>query len=198
MVVYMNIEQQIIYSGVIYKILSAEQEFVIHPSAFGLLPVVKASLQKSFSCAFHIEDYHLILDEVALTDTNSEGERSDRTYGCKVAYNGVLLIADNLVKEYYFKGGKLACFSYQNVLELVFENGMLITTIDQSKAMLRIRKNLELGLRDLSKNRDLRCIRRFINSSFVGDYKPFLLDSMRIKYLKDMKQDYENSVQDLK
>ncbi len=187
----MNTEQQIVYADEKYKILSAEQEYIVHPLAFGLVPDNKASQQRVFTSEFHIEDYRLILDSITLTDAKAQEEQT-WSYRCKTAYNGVVLLGANLVKEHYFKGMKLACFSYQKVLELVFENGMLITTVDQSKAMLRIRRNLELGLRSLDNSRDLRCIRRFMNASFVGDYKPFLLSYMRSRYLRDMQYDYEN------
>ena len=185
----MDIEQQIEYMGRKYEIIQAEQEFIAHPAVFGLVPVVKACLKCSFSCKFHINDYCLMLDEINLTG-EEEGIQF-QPEECKVPYNGAILIAANPVREFHLKDGRLACYSYQNVLELVFENGMLITTVDQSKAMLRIRKNIELGLRSLNVNRDLRCIKRFMNSRLVGDYKPFRLLVLRLKYIKDMKKDYE-------
>jgi hypothetical protein len=183
-------EQTVIYNNISYRILNAEHECIIHPLVLGLLPITKDSLQRSFSCDFHVYDYHLILDRMELTDGNQKDQQQLKI-GMQVLYSGVILLGANLVKEYYEKSGNLTCFSYQNVIELIFENGMLITTVDQSKAMLRIRKNIEMGLRSLNKSRDLRCIKRFMNSSFVGDYKSFLLDSMRIKYLKEVKSEYE-------
>ncbi|MDD3174586.1 MAG: hypothetical protein PHF63_13160 [Herbinix sp.] len=195
----MNFEQHMAYLGKNYIILNTEQEFIIHPAALGLLPLTNASLQSSFSCDFHMENYRLILDNITLLNEDLSklsgismegGNKKIAFNGCKVSYSGTVLIASDQVKEYYMNGQSLACFSYQKVLELVFEDGILITTIDQSKAMQRIRKNIELGLRSLNKSRDLRCIKRFINSSFVGDYKTFLLANNRLKYLKEMKKDY--------
>lgn len=186
----MSIKQQMNYMGECYEILHAEQEFIIHPAAFGLLPISKTSLQCSYISDFHIDKYQLMLDKITLTQEESGEVKLYEPIEGKLLYHGTILIATNLFKEYYLKGGKLACFSYQKVLELVFENGMLITTVDQSKAMLRIRKNIELGLRSLNKKRDLRCILRFMNSSFVGNYKPFIISGIRLKYLKDMSKEY--------
>jgi hypothetical protein len=188
----MNLEQQLIYSNKEYIIISTEQEFIIHPTAIGLLPMTKTSLQCSFSTLFHILDFQLMLDNLVLNNQEAE-ERYYEFDHCKVSYNGAILIGADLVKEYYQKSGKLSCFSYQKVFELVFEDGILITAIDQSKAMSRIRKNLELGLRSLSKSRDLQCINRFISSSFVGDYKVFRIPHSRVKYLKGMKNDYRDT-----
>lgn len=187
----MNQEQQIIYLDKNYKILLMEQEFIVHPAAFGLVPLSKANAQCSFSCTYHIEDFRLYLDKITVYDSDNNQKQYD--FGqTPVPYNGAILIGENQIKDYSLKGNsRPACFSYQNVLELVFEDGVLITTVDQNKAMGRIRKNLELGLRSLSVNRDLRCIRRFMNSAFVGDYKAFKLPVIRMKYLREMKEDYD-------
>jgi hypothetical protein len=191
----MDFEQQMIYLDKNYKVLGVEQEFIIHPAVFDMLPISKASLQCPFSCDFQIKDYHLILNRIKLPKEETTGEGTDKLYefyDCNISYTGAVLIGANLVKEYYMKNGKLACFSYQNVFELVFRDGILKTTVDQSKAMLRIRKNIELGLRNLNNGRDLRCIKRFINSSFVGDYESKLLKYRRIKHLKEMKKEYSD------
>lgn len=187
----MDIKQQINYMGKQYEIIKAEQNFIIHPAAFGLLPAVKASLKSPFSSEFHIENYRLMLDNIALTRDGAEEEIHFQPEECKVSYSGAFLIAANPIREYYLKDGKLACYSYQNVLELVFEDGMLITTVDQSKAMLRIRKNIDMGFRSLNVKRDLKCINRFMNSSLVGDYESIKFTLNRFKYLKDMCKNYE-------
>lgn len=185
----MNLEQQLVFLNKNYQILYSEQEFIIHPAAFGLLPMTKAALHYSYKSEFHIENYQLYLDKLTL----HPGEVAEKQYefkDCASSYNGAILIGTNLVKEYPIKGLKTTCFSYQNVLELVFEDGILITSIDQSKAMLRIRKNLELNLRNLNRGRDLRCIKRFMNSAFIGDYKAFKLPLARKKYIEEMRKDY--------
>jgi hypothetical protein len=198
----MNLDQQMIYLNKTYKILDLEQEWIVHPAAFGLLPLLSASLQSPFSCNFHVEDYRLILDQFTLPKEepcDRDGTKTAGTtkqyelQGFMVPYNGAVLIGADPVREYFTKPGKPACFSYQNVFELVFKDGILITTVDQSKAMLRIRKNLEIGLRSLNNSRDLRCIKRFINSSFIGDYKKFILSRSRLRYLKEMKNDYKDT-----
>ncbi len=196
----MNFDHHIVYSDLEYKIIKAEQEFIVHPMALGLIPLSKLSLQSSFESYFHVEDYRLYLDKIILTNDGSNSlntENNDKHYelnNFKSLYSGAILIGAVIVKEYYMKNEDLACFSYQNVYELVFEDGILITTIDQSKAMLRIRKNIEMGLRSINNKRDYRCIRRFINSSFVGDYKRFSLTKSRMKYLQDMKTNYIDNV----
>lgn len=198
----MILEQEIIYFDKKYHILNAEQEFIVHPAAFGLLPLTKVSLQSPFTCEFHIEDYRLIMDRLTIVNDTAgnagmgkmeENDMECEMNDCQIPYTGAILIGSRPVREYYRKDGKLACFSYQNVFELVFEEGILKTTIDQSKAMLRIRKNIELKFRSLNSSRDLRCIKHFMNTSFIGDYKTFILPYNRMKYLKEMKKKYRNT-----
>jgi hypothetical protein len=195
----MKIEHKMIYQDKEYTILSAEQEFIIHPIAMGYLPYSSASMQCDFAGSFHVKDYKLSLSclEIGSDEARNLGGVHIEEYAQRyhftdlpVSYNGAILIGTNIVKEYYLDGTKPAYFSYQKVVELVFDKGVLITTVDQSRAMLRIRKNLELGLRDLSNKRDKRCINRFMNSVLVGDYKPFLFHYNRMKNVKDMKKDY--------
>jgi len=106
-------------------------------------------------------------------------------------YTGSITIADDFVKDYSMNDtGQAPCFCYKCILELIFEDGILITTIDHSRDMLRIRKNIELGLRSLSKKRDFRCIEHFIKSTFIGNYKPFSSPKKSKKYLNKMKKQY--------
>lgn len=195
----MNTEQKLIFQNIEYKILAVEQEFIVHPIAFGFLPYTAASIQCPFSCDYELEEYRLYLrrltigtyDAVNYGGVRLEGYSQKHEFNnLSVSYNGVILIGANPLKEHYSKGEALAYYSYQKVIELVFENGILITTVDQSRAMLRIRKNLELNLRSMNKNRDVRCIKRFMNSAFIGDYKPFRFSYNRMNYVKEMKKDY--------
>lgn len=193
----MEYEQQISYLDKIYKILCIEQEYLIHPAAFGYLPLSRATQKCNFAGIYHIEGYRLYLDAMIMNPGAGSksvfAENNERQFDFDhfpVAYNGAILIGAGLVREYSIKGMKTACFSYHDVRELIFEDGVLITTVDHSKAMLRIRKNIELGLRSLTKNRDSRCIKRFMNSVFIGDYKSFRLQHSRMKYLEGMQKDY--------
>ncbi len=195
----MIIEQKLNYQNMEFTILAAEQELIIHPIALGYLSYSSASLQCPFSSRFAIKDYrlHLLSLELGSNEATNLGGVWIEDYNQRhsfdafpIAYNGAILIGMTPIKEYYMKGDTPSFFSFQRVIELVFENGVLITTVDQSKAMLRIRKNIELGLRSLNKKRDKNCIKRFMNSTFVGDYRPFRFQYNRMNYIKNMKKKY--------
>ena len=172
-----------------YNIIAAEQEFIIHPVALGLLPVDNSSISCDFSASFYLDGYNLYLEKISLKSDNTNKEY--QANNCRIYFTGSILIASDMVKEYHIDEGSPACFSYQTSKELIFDNGVLVTSIDQSRAMHRIRKNLQLGLRSLGSSKDLKCIKRFLNSAFVGDYKPFKLAYNRHKYIKKMKNLYD-------
>lgn len=170
-----------------YHILKCEDKDIINPEVFGISPTWKNDKNFEYSNVLIIKEYQLYLKSLMVS--------SDRGYpeinGIQpVAYfkenNMEAVIYEDIMHPVSFTGavvaaaeplntyeipGELPCFSYKQVLELIFQDGKLVTTVDHSKAMLRIRKNLDLGLRKLEKERDVRCIRHFIETSFVGDYK---------------------------
>jgi hypothetical protein len=183
-------DQKILYKDKVYQIIAIEQEYIIHPAALNILPLNKSTAAYDFSAEFYLDGYNLFLEKLKLFNTDV-GNRQYVLNMCRMSYNGSILIGADIIKEYNIKNSYPACFSYQNVKELIFDDGVLVTTIDHNKEMLRIRKNLELGLRSLNNNRDLRCINHFLGSAFVGDYKPFRLSIIRLKYIKEMKSLYD-------
>lgn len=196
----MEQKKQINFHNKLFSILSVEQEYIIHPVVFEPEEITEESLNIGFSCEFSIQSNRLMLDFMMKTP---EGAGSEEETGegailksIPALYNGAILIGGEPVKEYLLMENRLQYFSYKQVYELVFNKGDLVTTIDHSKAMLRIRKNLELGLRSLTVKRDARCIKRFINSSFIGDYRP-LSNKKKLKYLKELKELYQGQEKDV-
>ena len=195
----MNIMQILKYQKKEYTIICSEQEFIDHPAALARDRINAATLKCSFISSFEVKDYKLLLNKILVRSDdayNPEGAEVERELleldEIPVSYNGAVLIGTNLVKEYYIRDeSQPACFTYGVVYELIFDKGILITFVDHSRAMLRIRRNLEHGLRRLERPRDLRCILRFINSSLIGDYRPFRFNFKRLGYIKEMRKDYQ-------
>ena len=203
----MNIQQQLLYLDKSYTIISAEHEFVIHPIAFDILPLTLSSAECSFASSFQVINNCLLLKSLSIfkdETTSFTAEPADMIeepyifHDKPISYSGTILIGDvpikeYIMKEYIMKESRTTIFSYKSVYELIFEDGNLITTIDHSKAMLRIRKNIELGLRSLTNKWDVRCIFHFMKSTFIGDYRTFSSAKKRLKYLKEMKSSYQYS-----
>lgn len=178
------------YRGEQFEVLECEHQYILHPQVFGILPVWKESSHFDFSMNFKLDEYKLTMNQMWVeadcampvingiapqykTKNEQEGVIYD-SLNIPIQYTGAILMAHTKVNVYGIvpeEQETLPCFCYKVVYEYIFENGILITTIDHSRAMVRIRKNLDLGYRDWNKKRDRRCIQQFIKTSLVGDYK---------------------------
>ncbi len=186
----MESEQQIIFRDKCYIVISAEQDFILHPAVLAEKKISSELTKLSFCCDYSIKNNQLMADCMTVSVSGPEQQSSRITAGeFPVLYSGVILIGREIISEYPLSGHCLPCYSYRYVYELVFNKGVLVTTADQSKAMLRIRRNLELGLRSLAVKRDIRCIRRYLNDCFIGDYRPLNLKK-QLKYLEELKKRY--------
>ncbi len=183
----MDARDTIIADETSYLILKCEMKTIYQPDILGISPLW--SDDQDFECSgiFEIKEYQLYLNSFNVTAARSfpvvNGVEPELMFSEKgietVQYNkvmipikftGAVIIGNTLVKNYGTEE-EIPCYSYKEVREYIFQDGKLVTTIDHSKAMLRIRKNLDLGLRDLSKARDIKCIRHYLKTSFVGDYE---------------------------
>lgn len=183
----MDAKNTVVADNMSFLILKCEKKEIFDPHQIGISPIWSDNRNFHYSCVFEIKDYQLYLKNLILTsdriypnvggakpvflsDENGVDTVEYRNVMIPVVYTGAILIGKNLVKT-YGNEREMPCYSFKTVRELIFQEGRLVTTIDHSKAMLRIRKNLDLGLRDLNKKRDLKCIKHFLKSSFVGNYK---------------------------
>lgn len=93
--------------------------------------------------------------------------------GYPVNYTGGIIIAKDLANTYTFSEtlSEYPCYCYKYVYELIFEQGALTISVDHSKAMMRIRMNIEKGYRNLKNSKDSRCIHRFLSQTFCRDYE---------------------------
>ena len=182
----MKIRNSIIISDLTYEILYCEHD-IFQPDFFHISPTWSDDKEFAYTSQFYLDDYQLYLNNLIISSDRcypeingispepyilEQGRDAVQYSGIMEAlgYTGSMIIATQLVKK-YTDNSDTPCFSYKFVKELVFREGKLITTIDHSKGMLRIRKNLDSGLRSLDKKRDIKCIQRFIMTSFAGDYK---------------------------
>lgn len=116
------------------------------------------------------ETYEILLKESAHLRGNLEVVDFSLYNGqTPCLYRGGIVIGCTLSNTFEFTND-YPCYCYEKVIELIFNEGKLITTADHSKAMDRVRKNIEKGLRSLKNQKDLICINKFLRSSFIKKY----------------------------
>jgi hypothetical protein len=175
-----------------YEILASEHSYVFHPEYFGISPTWTNDSNFRYKCLFELEDHQLYLKSFQVTCDRGypiinsvKPEVCNLEHGFETVqyininepmeYSGAIMFANSLVKDYrlpyHMDLYNPPCFSYKFVGELIFDEGKLITSVNHNKAMRRIRKNIDLGLRSLDKKQDINCIKKFIKVSFIGDYQ---------------------------
>lgn len=191
----MQNNNQVILKGESYSLLLCEKENIFHPQELGIMPVWPKTAGTDSVSVYEIDDYRLYLRDCNISFEGSfpdiQGVSPAPAEGGTVKYEGlhyflnfsgaVIIARDKQIEEE--NSGLLSCYGYHKVLELIFRCGVLVTTIDHSRSMRRIRKNIEKGLRNMSVKRDIRCVKKFIRSSFVGKYKK----GIRKKFWKKQK-----------
>lgn len=187
----MEKEEKFIYKGEVYTLLLKEGEYIFNPVLFGLSPIWKQTTEYEYVGTYLVEEYKLklqdfiihsdhsypIIQNIAPVPINSGDEKTYVSYQglmYPIFYSGAVVIGREFIESYDYEKD-FPCFCYRHVVELIFENGNLVTTIEHDKAMDRIRKNIEKGLRNLNKGKDARCIKTFMRSSFVGKYRESML-----------------------
>ncbi|MDO5520341.1 MAG: hypothetical protein Q4G58_07615 [bacterium] len=92
---------------------------------------------------------------------------------CPVKYTGNIIVAKDLIDTFSLEENlsEYPCYCYKEVYELCFDQGCLTMSIDHSKAMVRIRKNIEKGLRNTKNAKDVRCINKFLKQTFCHDFE---------------------------
>lgn len=145
--------------------LYQKEEYQLFLSEYDLLPKEEErgyfntqEAEQKEQVTFKEADYRLFLEKKSNCFLTQEA----------IKYSGGILIVKGLLEEYRDYEDM---FSYETVLELIFKDGCLITTVDHSKAVLRIRRNLERGLRNMNNSKDRRCIQKFMHRTVICDYR---------------------------
>lgn len=187
----MDKKETFIYKDVEYTLLLKQGDTIFNPEIFGLAPIWKQMAEYECIGTFEIDNYKLklkdftihsdnsypVIQNIAPEFINSDNNKMYVTYRnlhYPISYTGAVVIGRDFIDTYGFEAD-FPCFCYRHVVELIIEDGTVITTIEHDKAMIRIRKNIEKGLRDLTSGKDARCIRTFMKSSFVGKYRDSML-----------------------
>lgn len=183
----MQLQEKLIYKGECYKLLLSEEDRIFIPSQLAFDRFWSNLQENDVHTTFIVDGYKLWLQSIMVPFQNNypvicnveplrvkledNGKEYLEYQGLfeSVSYTGGIIISKDIIWPYTEK--ELSpCYCYKKVIELIFVEGTLVTTIDHSKAMVRIRMNIEKGLRDRNNFRDARCIRRFIRKSFVCHY----------------------------
>ena len=86
-----------------------------------------------------------------------------------IPYTGKVLLGKDFLRDYYIHMGYQRPFAYKTLMEFIFEDGILLDTVDHSKTAEKLREsiNLEDPMWELGAGN----IPQFVEDSFSLDYK---------------------------
>lgn len=166
-----QIEDLFRYQGIKYSVSGTsegELDELFDPSLLALTPVgVWSDCWRGFQAVFAIVDFRLVLDtlhvnlfagdedngpqkglpinSVSPAGPSGEYDCFNNHYvgiGYHLEYTGGLLLADGFIQDLYVHMGFHPAWKYTNVVELVFETGVLQNEFDRSERMAEIRQLL--------------------------------------------------------
>lgn len=159
-----QIGDQYKYSNGEYTFVAQSAPIPFHPSEFGIIPMAACTACWSgFWCVYNITEDGIFLEDLYVNSGNEqypaingilpECQDGNETFtymghhryaglNIKIPYTGKILVGGDFVHGYYRHMGHQRPWAYKKLLELVFENGKLIQTTDQSKIASSIRKKI--------------------------------------------------------
>ncbi|QSQ20431.1 hypothetical protein JY651_35015 [Pyxidicoccus parkwayensis] len=178
-----------------FRLTGVKGSGLFDPTRHGLQPqMMSTACYRGFICSYSVTDGGLFLEELCIGLSNVEKLKarhgrgmplfgktprcSDETHQqvmyealhARVPFSGGLLLANGFIRELYVHMGFHPAWKFQEVHELLFEEGVLLEEIDCSAAMARVRERL--GNRPLAPGSSASQgeIEQWVSKSFRLDY----------------------------
>ncbi len=179
------------FEGKEYSIVAISTPLEFDPLKYGITPEAACTAcWRGFWGVYNITETGIFLEDLYINSKDdyypeiegvlplSEDEPSKRfSYmghhlykglNIKVPYSGKILVGNEFIDKYYIHMGFQRAWAYKELTELVFENGELLETIDQSQVAADLRAKID---NDKQFDKKLHCnIPRFVDESFSLDY----------------------------
>ena len=187
-----QIPDSVRYEGVEYEIVGIAGDGLFHPFDHGLAPVpLHTACWRGFICTYEVADCALLLRHLVVGVDRTQDRRpigevtppidgvvadfDDREHvvhykgmHLPVPFTGGLLLGEGFISDLYVHMGFHPAWKYERVVELVVEDGAVVSASDRSAAMAKLRAEITAGDRpDPDAGRDLP---EWIARTFTLDY----------------------------
>jgi hypothetical protein len=178
-----QITDKIYYLGDKFSLVAVEKEWPFKPESHGMHPVpLHTACWRGFYCEYAIVQDLLVLNTLNIGLESPQPpvwmgitpikDKIDRSWEYKgvhlpIEYSGGIVIGSSFLREFYVHMGFHQAYSFQNVYEIIFEQGKLIQTIDHCEQAERIRQMVKEKPPGRAPRKE---IERFIEDSFSLSY----------------------------
>lgn len=173
-----------------YAIAAIEKDWPFSPEAEGFRPVSTSSAcWRGFHADYGLQSTQLVLLTLhvglgrvpppewrGVAAIRGEWWKYDRTWEyanvrLPIAYSGRIVIARDFIREFYLHMGFQRPYAYQEVKELIFDDGSLLEERDHSAEMARIRERIRAAVADGARGASSPLgVHEFVRSSFSMAY----------------------------
>ena len=160
------------YEGATYSVAGISNRGLFTPEIFDLTPTSRSSsCWRGYQVTYAIVDNHLvvaslyinlieagstefkrqegpIINNISPIGPNSRYDFFNNYYeglNHQLAYSGGLLLGGDFLREFYVHMGFHPAWKYRQVIELVFDKGILVRQFNRSEKMADIREKLSSG-----------------------------------------------------
>lgn len=175
------------FAGHDYTIIAMSKEINFAPTVYGLIPqAICTACWKGYWCDYSIENDKIFLKNLHISCkdnyypdfngikviSNKENFMEHHLYkniNLPILYTGQIVVGSGFLNQYYIHMGYQRAWAYKTVLEFVFEEGILLDTINHSEKAEKMREQIQFD-KNFKKNLD-KNISQFIDDSFSLDLK---------------------------
>jgi hypothetical protein len=187
------------YGGTTYSVAGISEGELFDPAVLHLEPVAACTAcWRGYQVMYAVLETHLVVADLhvnlmedgegyrrkpgpTINGVTPDGSREKFDFfnnhyvgvNYHLEYSGGLLLADGFIRDLYVHMGFHPAWKYERVLELLFENGVLVQEFDRSEAMAEVRR-MFLESRNEGESGKMPTkdrIREFVERAFDRTYK---------------------------
>ena len=168
-----------------FTIVALSSAMLFDPKNYGMEPHARSTAcWRGYWCEYAIEDDELLLKDLYLFNSDGKypplngvevsmkshfGHRVYKDVNMPIPYTGKILLGDGFMQEYYIHMGFQRGWAYKKLIELVFEEGILLVCNDLSHIAKAQREAMAKG--NINPRRPGGDnILKFVEDSFSLDY----------------------------
>ena len=177
-----------------FTVVALSSVMLFDPKNYGMEPHASSTAcWRGYWCEYAIEDDELLLKDLYLYNSDDKypplngveeykcqggkkiimkahfGHRVYKDVNIPIPYTGKILLGDGFMREYYIHMGFQRGWAYKKLIELVFEEGILLECNDLSHIAKAQREAMVQG--NINPQRpDVDILSKFVDDSFSLDY----------------------------
>ena len=159
-----------------YSLVATSAPIGFDPKMYGLVPKpISSACWRGYWCIYEVLQKRLYLKDLHISSENNIyptihcvnpiSDKKDRAtaftelfhpkyknINMPIDFTGKILMGNDFINDYYIHIGIQRSWAYRNLIELIFDNGILTDTIDHSDLAVKMREEINRNLDDVERD----------------------------------------------